>query len=65
MPQILVSLEMLQVRKIHTVTMMMGTNDVSRGESRKMTKLPEKVSCLLQEARIYLDPTILTICTVP
>ena len=35
--------------------MMMGTNDVSRGESRKMTKLPEKVSCLLQEARIYLE----------
>ena len=58
------SLEMLDVRKIHRVTMMMGTIDLSRGESRKMTQLPEKVSCLLQEARIFLDSTILTICKV-
>ena len=65
MPQILASLEMLKKRKIHTVTMIMGTNDVSRGEARKMTRLPEKVSCLLQEMRIYLDPTMLTLCTVP
>ena len=54
-----------EVRKIHTVTMMMGTNYVSRGDFRKMTQWPEKVSCLLQEARIYLDPTVLTTCTVP
>ena len=47
------------------VTMMMRTNDVTRGESRKMMRLPEKVSYLLQGARIYLDPTIPTICTVP
>ena len=30
-----------------------------------MMRLPEKVSCLLQEVRIYLDPTILTIFTIP
>ena len=30
-----------------------------------MTRLPEKVSCLLQEVRIYLDPTKFTICTMP
>ena len=40
------------------------TNDVSRGNSRKVMRLPEKKS-LLQEARISLDPTMLTICTVP
>ena len=45
--QILASLEMLEVRKIHMVIMMMGTNSVSRGESRKMMKLAEKVRCLL------------------
>ena len=57
MTQMLASLEMLEVRKNHTVTMMMGTNVVSRGESRKMTMMPEKESCFLQELRIYLDPT--------
>ena len=49
----------------HTVTTMMGTNDVSKGESRKMMMLSEKVSCLLQDARIYLHPTILTSCRMP
>ena len=44
---------------------MMITNNFSRGESRKMTQLLDKVSCLMQELRIYLDPTVLTICTVP
>ena len=44
---------------------MMGTNDVSRGESLKMTRLQEKMSCILGELRFYLDPTVLTICTVP
>ena len=63
MPQLLASLEMLEVRKIHTVTILMGTNDVSRGDWRKITMLPEKVSCLLQEVWIYLDHTILMICT--
>ena len=65
MPQMLASLEMLEVRKIHLVTLMMGTNEVSRSESRNMMRLPEKVSCIIEEMGIYLDPTMLTICTVP
>ena len=56
--QMLASLEMLEVRKIHTVTMMMGTNDVSLGELRMMMRLPEEVNCLLQVVKNYLDPTI-------
>ena len=51
--------------KMYTVTLMMGTNDVSRGASRKMMRLHEKMSCILQELRICFDPAILTICTVP
>ena len=51
--------------KIYTATLMKGTNDVSRGESRKVMKLHEKMSCTLQEVRIWFDPAILTICTVP
>ena len=43
----------------------MGTNDVCMGEARKMMRLRDKVSCILEELRIYLDPAILTICTVP
>ena len=58
MPPKLASLEILEVRKIHTVTKTMSMNSVSRGEYRKMTQLPEKMSCLLQEVRIYLDTTI-------
>ena len=65
MTQMLASLEMLEVRKIHTVTLIMGTNDVSRGESRKMMRLPEKVNCILEELRIYLDHSVITICMVP
>ena len=65
MPQKLASLVVLEVRKIHTVIMMMRTNNVSRGESTKMMRLPEKMSCLLQEVKIYLDTTILRVCTVP
>ena len=61
----LASLEMLEMGKIYTVTLMMGTNDVSRGESRKMMNLRDKVSCILEELRVYFDPTVLTICTVP
>ena len=63
-PQMLASLEMLDMVKMYTVTLMMGTNDVSRGESRKVMKLNEKMSCILQELRIWFDPVILTICTV-
>ena len=64
-PQMLASLEMLDMMKMYTVTLMMGTNDVSRGESRKVMRLHEKLSCILEELRIDLDPAILTICTVP
>ena len=64
-PQMLASLEMLDMVKMYTVTLTMGTNDVSRGESRKVMKLHEKMSCFLQELRIWFDPAILTICTVP
>ena len=35
----LASLEMLDMVKMFTVTLMMGTNDVSRGESRKVMRL--------------------------
>ena len=51
--------------EIYTVTLMMGTIDVSRGESRKMIRLQDKVSCILEELRIYLKPAVRTICTVP
>ena len=64
-PQMLASLEMLDMVKMYTVTLMMGTNDVSRGVSRKVMRLHEKMSCILEELRIHLDPAILTICTVP
>ena len=57
-------LEMLDMVKMYTVTLMMETNDVSRGESRKVMRLHEKMSCILQELRIWFDPAILTICTV-
>ena len=61
MPKTMASLEMLELKKIHTVTLMMGTNDVSR----KRVRLPEKVGCILEEGRIFLDLTVLRICTVP
>ena len=64
-PQMLASLEMLDMLMMYTVTLMMGTNDVSRGESRQVMRLHEKMSCILQELRIWLDPAIVTICTVP
>ena len=51
--------------KMYAVTLMMGTNDLSRGESRKVMRLHEKMSCILQELRICLDPAILIVCTVP
>ena len=61
----LASLEMLDMVKMYTVTLMMGTNDVSRGETRKVMRSHEKMSCILEELIIYLNPAILTICTVP
>ena len=51
--------------KMYRVTLMMVTNDVSRGESRKVMRLHEKMSCILHELRICFGPAILTICTVP
>ena len=38
---------------------------MSRGQTRKIMRLHEKMSCTLEELRIYLDPVILTICTIP
>ena len=64
-PQILATLEMLGMKKVYTVTLMIGTNDVSRGEARKVTRLHDKMSCLLEELRIQMDPILLTVCTVP
>ena len=65
MPQILASLEMLGMARVYTVTLMIGTNDLSRGESRKVMRLHDKMSCILEELRIQMDPAILTVCTVP
>ena len=50
---------------MYTVALMMGTNDVSRGESRKVMRLHDKMSYILEELRIQMDPAILTICTTP
>ena len=51
--------------KMYTVTLMMGTNDVSRGELRKVMRLHDKMSCILEDMRIQMDPAILTVCTIP
>ena len=64
-PQMLASLELLEMTKIYMVTLMLRTNDVSRVEQRNVMRLQEKMSCILEEMRIYLDPAILTICTIP
>ena len=61
----LASLEMLGMARMYTVTLMMGTNDVSRGESRKVMRLHDKTSCILEELQIQMDPAILTSCTIP
>ena len=63
--QMLASLEMLGMARMYTLTLMMRTNDVSRGESRKVMTLCDKMSCILEELRIQVDPAILTICTIP
>ena len=64
-PQMLPSLEMLGMARMYTVTLMMGTNGVSRGESRKVMRLHDKMSCILEELRIQMNPAILTVCTTP
>ena len=51
--------------RMYTVTLMMGTNDVSRSESRKVMRLHDKMSCILEELLHQMDPAILTICTTP
>ena len=56
---------MLGMARVYTVTLMIGTNDVSRGESRKVMKLHDKMSYILEELRIQMDPAILTVCTIP
>ena len=61
----LATLEMLGMARLYTVTLMIGTNDVSRGESRKVMRLHDKMSCILEELRIQMDPAILTVCTIP
>ena len=63
--QMLATLEMLGMARVYTVTLMIGTNDVSRGESRKVMKLRDKMSCILEELRIQMDPAIHTVCTIP
>ena len=65
MPQILASLEMLGMVRAYTVTLMIGTNDVSRGESRKVMRLHDRMSCILDELRIQMNPAIRTFCTIP
>ena len=64
-PQMLATLEMLGMARVYTVTLMIGTNDVSRGEARKLTRLHDKMSYILEELRIQMDPAILTVCTIP
>ena len=64
-PQMLASLEMVGMAKMYTVTLMMGTNDVSRGELRKVMRLHDKMTCIWEELRIQMDPAILTVCTIP
>ena len=61
----LASLEMVGMAKMYIVTLMMGTNDVSRGELRKVMRLHNKLSCIREELRIQMDPAILTVCTIP
>ena len=64
-PQMLATLEMLGMARVYTVTLMVGTNDLSTGEARKVTRLHDKMSCILEELRIQMDPAILTVCTIP
>ena len=43
-PQMLATIEMLGMARVYTVTLMIGTNDVSRGESRKVMRLHDKMT---------------------
>ena len=64
-PQMLASLEMLGMARMYMVTLMMGTNDVSRGESTKVMRQHDKMSFILEELLIQMNPAILTVCTIP
>ena len=64
-PQMLASFEMVGMAKMYTVTLMMGTNDVSRGKLRNVMRLHDKMSCILEELKIQMDPAVLTVCTIP
>ena len=64
-PLMVATLEMLAMARVYTVTLMIGTNDVSRGEASKVTRLHDKMSCILEELRIQMDPAILKVCTIP
>ena len=64
-PEILASLEMLGMTRVYTVSLMVGTNDVSRVEAMKVMRLHDKLSCILEELRFQMDPSVLTVCTVP
>ena len=63
-PQMLASPEMVGMAKMYTVTLMMGTNDVSRGELRKVMRLHDKISCILEKLRIQMDRAILIVCAI-
>ena len=53
-PQIFATLELLGMARVYTVTLMIGTNDVSRGEPKKVMRLHDKMSCILEELRIQI-----------
>ena len=57
-------LEMLGMARVYTVTLMIGTNDVSRGEARKETRLHDKMSCILEELRVHLHRVLVRIHVV-
>ena len=65
MPQLLASLELLEIRKLYAVLGMMKTDDIPRAGSRKLTRRSLKVDCSMHEMRICLNPTILPRCIVP
>ena len=50
-PQMLASLEMLDMAKMNTVRLMLGSNDMSRGEQRNMMRLQEKMSFFTSSTR--------------
>ena len=60
----LASLEIVGMAKMYTVTLMMGTNDMSRGDLRKVMRLHDKMSCILEELPIQMVTAILTVCTI-